>query len=148
MSEAVRSLRAGGRAPGLDARRARRLTWAACGVAAALAFVALRRLAPDADPDHALCWLRRTAHLACPTCGMTRALAALAGGDWRASLALHPMAVPLAAETAWLWARAGAALWGGGSAPRAGTLLRLAGANAAALLLLWLARLATGTLPS
>ena len=149
----ARSLGAGAPARALGPGLAPRLAWAACGVAAALAFVALafvalRRLAPDADPDHALCWLRRTAHLACPTCGLTRALAALARGEWRAALTLHPMVFPLAAEAAWLWARVGGALWGAGSAPRAQTLLRLAAANAAALLLLWLARLATGTLPS
>jgi hypothetical protein len=131
-------------AAGLGARA----VWLATGLAAAAGFVALRSLAPDADPDHALCWLRRTLHVACPTCGMTRALAALARGDWRDALAFHPLAPVIAAEAAWLWARVGAGLLG--LAPRFDErgLPRLALANAAALLALWLARLASGTLPA
>lgn len=47
------------------------------------------------------CPLARFFHLACPGCGMTRALAAIARGDVAASLELHPLAFPtLAAEAA------------------------------------------------
>jgi len=35
-------------------------------------------------------------HFPCPGCGMTRALKLLAEGDLRASLAMHPLAVPTA----------------------------------------------------
>jgi hypothetical protein len=95
-----------------------------------------------------LCALRWLAGLACPTCGLTRALGLLARGAWRESLVMHPWAAALALQ-------AGAALllwvlW------RAGRLRvrpdrwlpHAAGLNLAALVVLWLVRLATGTLPS
>lgn len=33
-------------------------------------------------------------HIRCPGCGMTRALLALLAGNWRLSLAWHPMLIP------------------------------------------------------
>jgi hypothetical protein len=93
------------------------------------------------------CALRHLAGLACPTCGLTRALALLARGAWRESLLMHPWAAALAVQAGaalLLWA-----LW------RAGRLRarpdrwipHAAGLNLAALVVLWFARLVTGTLP-
>jgi Protein of unknown function (DUF2752) len=39
-----------------------------------------------------LCPFRRLAGLRCPLCGLTRATRALARGDMRGALALHPLA--------------------------------------------------------
>ena len=40
------------------------------------------------------CGFARYFHAPCPGCGMTRAAALLLAGDWRGSLAMHPLAVP------------------------------------------------------
>jgi hypothetical protein len=130
------------------------LAWSLAGVAGALAWSALgaRAHAAGAEP---VCLLRGIAHLACPTCGMTRALALLAAGEWREALALHPWAPPFAAQVAagWAWwglvlARGASPLSALGGERRPDRWLPHAVAlNAVALLLIWLVRLATGTLP-
>ena len=54
------------------------------------------------------CVIATLCHVPCPGCGMTRALRLLAAGQVRASLQMHPLAVPvllagamLAASTVW-----------------------------------------------
>ncbi len=133
-----------------DARSlmARRAAWALCGVALVAAGLALRAWTPVSDPAHALCALRRVAGVPCATCGLTRALVLLARGEWHASFALHPMAVVLAAQLAAGWLVWGVALARRWRAMPDRWLPHAVAANAAALLLLWLARLATGTLPT
>jgi hypothetical protein len=61
----------------------------------------LRPLGPPAAITAALalvpfntCLLKRALGVPCPGCGFTRALLALARGDVRASLGLHPLALP------------------------------------------------------
>ncbi|MFI5372361.1 MAG: DUF2752 domain-containing protein, partial [Candidatus Eisenbacteria bacterium] len=93
-----------------------------------------------------VCLLRQVAHVACPTCGMTRALALLAAGDWRSALALHPWAPALAIQIVSGWALWGLALVRG-AVPLERWIPRIVALNAAALILIWLARLLTGTLP-
>src|SRR2546426_6795612 len=93
-----------------------------------------------------VCAFHRATHLACPTCGMTRSLAALARGDLATSLGLHPLGIVLVVELAALWV-----LWGRGLARREGWRIerlipRLVAANAATFALVWLARLLTGAL--
>ncbi|MBI5710263.1 MAG: DUF2752 domain-containing protein [Candidatus Eisenbacteria bacterium] len=121
--------------------------WLVCGLAAGAAWLALRAWAPGGAGGEPLCLLRSVAHVECPTCGLTRALALLARGEWRGSLALHPLALPLAVQLLAGWGAWGAALARG----RAGFLDRwLPGAvvaDACALLAVWGVRLATGTLP-
>lgn len=89
-------------------------------------------------------------HFACPGCGMTRALLALARGDVAASLAMHPLAAPtagvqiaLAIATVLVTLRRGApwaiARTRGGRAVLAATALVLA-----ADVVLWVVRLAGG----
>ncbi|HEX4959942.1 MAG TPA: DUF2752 domain-containing protein [Thermoanaerobaculia bacterium] len=101
--------------------------------------------APSGDPAQAVCLLRRLFHLPCPGCGLTRAFACLAKGEWSAAVALHPLAPVLAAELILGWAA-----WGIGIvsqrrlAVRFDTLLLV---HAAAFVALWLGRVATGTLP-
>ena len=67
------------------------------------AWAALAHAMPSDDPAFTLCLFRRMTHHDCPTCGMTRALALLARGDVRGSLARHPLALPFAAEAMALW---------------------------------------------
>jgi hypothetical protein len=123
------------------------LAWAVCGAAAAAAMLALRVWVPAAGTADPICLFERVTGVGCATCGMTRAFALLARGDWPASLALHPMAPVLAAQVV-----AGWLAWGLGMARRwrrmpERWIPHAVAVDAAALLALWLARLATGTLP-
>ncbi len=117
-------------------------------MAGALAFAVLRAVTPPPAASAApFCPLRFLLGIPCPGCGMTRALAHLARGEWRPALALHPLAPLVAAELAMGWAAAGLAL-----ARRAAGRLRawvppILAADAALLVALWAGRLATGTWP-
>lgn len=42
-----------------------------------------------------LCWFRRVTGLACPSCGGTRMVAAIASGDWAAAVAFNPLLLAL-----------------------------------------------------
>jgi hypothetical protein len=42
------------------------------------------------------CTFAKMFHRPCPGCGMTRAIDLLLIGEWRASLHMHPLAVPMA----------------------------------------------------
>jgi hypothetical protein len=119
--------------------------WAMAGLGGAAGLVLLHFWTPSGDPAHAICLLRRVFHLPCPGCGMTRAFAALAKGDWPAAVALHPLAPVVAAELVLGWVVWGLALRRPVRLPlRVDSLLL---ANLAALVALWLGRVATGTLP-
>jgi hypothetical protein len=140
-------------------RWAPRLTWLVAGVTGVIGASLLGASAHTLAGDP-VCLLRRIAHVPCPTCGMTRALALLVAGDWRGALTLHPWAPVIALEIGAGWALWGATLmrtprpgrgvlaglarWGAALEPRLPQVVAL---NAAALLALWLVRLATGTLP-
>jgi len=124
-------------------RRAR--AWAAAGLVGIAGLAVFHVWTPSGDPTHAVCLLRRLFHLPCPGCGMTRAFAALAKGDWSTAVALHPLAPVLAAELVLGWVA-----WGIALASRLRPAFRLDGlllGNLAALVALWLGRVATGTLP-
>jgi len=95
---------------------------------------------PPEDAAYTLCLFRRLTHLPCPTCGMTHALALLAKGDWRGSLARHPLGLPFAAELVLLWLLAALALRRG-YRPSAARVRMLVFANAAVFLGAWVARL-------
>ena len=120
--------------------------WLLTGFLGLAGLAVLHLWTPSGDPSSALCLSRRLLHLPCPGCGMTRAFAHLAKGEWGAAVADHPLAPVLALEFILGWA-----IWG---AMAAGRPLRLPVrvetllvANAAALCALWLGRIATGTLP-
>jgi hypothetical protein len=123
------------------------LAWLAAGFALATLFAGLAWFAPRLAGDDPVCALRRLAGVPCPTCGLTRALAALAAGDWRYSLALHPWALALVLQAVAAWG-----LWAAWLAGRLRLrpdrwLPRVAVLNVAALGTLWLARLVAGFLP-
>ena len=138
--------------PALHAPRARWGSlwgaWALCGVAAAGAGLALRAWTPVDDPALALCSLRRIVHIGCATCGLTRALAALAQGHLAASLRLHPMAAVLVIELAAAWGWWGHALARGPRDLDQRWIPWAIALNAAAFLLMWIVRLLTGTIPA
>jgi hypothetical protein len=121
--------------------------WALAGVAGLAALAVLHSWVPPASAAFAICPLRRFTGLPCPGCGMTRAFAHLAKGEWTAAVHDHPLAPALAAELALLWAA-----WGGAAAGLlrpvrfAATELPLL-AHLAVMVALWLGRMATGTLP-
>ena len=94
-----------------------------------------------------MCLSRRFFHMPCPGCGLTRAFAHLAKGEWPAALADHPLAPVLAAEMGLAWLAWGAALWDRLPLRRPLPIDLVVLANAAVLCALWLGRLATGTLP-
>jgi hypothetical protein len=117
-----------------------------------LGALVFRAWTPSPDPATAVCLSRRLFHLPCPGCGVTRAFAEMAKGEWRAAFVLHPLAPLLALELAAGWLLWGWLLWGrrlgrrwpGGSGRLLDTVLW---GHAAAFLALWLGRAATGTLP-
>lgn len=133
---------------GPDARRWSGLGgWALAGAAGVAAFLVLRVWVPSEDAGFALCPLRRFTGLPCPGCGMTRAFAHLAKGEWSAAIRDHPLAPLLAAELGLLWTA-----WGGAAAglPRLPIWSKpelAALGHLAVLVAVWLGRMATGTLP-
>jgi hypothetical protein len=129
----------------VGSRRGAWLVWLAAGAALALAWVAMAGSHPEGGEP--LCALRRVGGPACPTCGVTRALALLARGAWRESLALHPWAAALVLQLLCAWALWAAWLAGRLRARPDRWAPHALAANVAALAVLWLARLATGTLP-
>jgi len=121
--------------------------WAAAGLAGAAAFAILHAFQPPSADAFLLCPLRRLLGIPCPGCGMTRALAHLAKGEWRAAVALHPLAPLLAAELALGWMAAGLAAAGWLGTRWRAWLPDVLGAHAALFVALWAGRLATGTWP-
>ena len=62
------------------------------------------------------CAIATLFHMACPSCGMTRALALAAAGDVAGSLRLHPLAVPALVATALVAVSTVRAAWATGNA--------------------------------
>lgn len=121
-------------------------TWALAGLAGIAGLALLHVWVPDPDPARALCFSRRFLSLPCPGCGLTRAFAHLAKGEWSAALTAHPFAPLFAVE-----ALAGWLVWGMSlrrPLPRPDNWIApVALGHLAVLCALWLGRLSTGTLP-
>ena len=126
-----------------------RYWWATgLGLVALLLALAFWDPATAGGPD--LCLFHRVTGVACPACGLTRAAAALAHGELRASLHWHPLVLLLAAEAAFFWLAWGVALRGRSrNLPALRRLApRVAIGTGSLLLLVWIVRLASGTLPA
>ncbi|HZF12779.1 MAG TPA: DUF2752 domain-containing protein [Thermoanaerobaculia bacterium] len=134
--------------------------WAVAGMLGAAGLLLLHVWAPSDDIRYSICLWRRLLGIPCPGCGMTRALAHLAKGEWRAALAVHPLSPLIAGELVLGWIAWGAAAFGiprsPGRLPRPSRLPRWLGpqglaalllANVALLTALWMGRLAAGALP-
>jgi hypothetical protein len=121
--------------------------WLLAGLVGAAGLAVLHVWHPSDDPATAFCLSRRLFHLPCPACGMTRAFALLAKGEWSAAFTLHPFAPVLALEMILGWLG-----WGAALALRRPLRLPvrieiLTAAHVGVLLALWVGRAATGTLP-
>jgi len=131
----------------LLARRSPLVWWAGAGAVGLLSALALRNISLPQGPEATVCFVRRFTGFSCPGCGMTRAFAALARGAWREAWGLHPLSFAVLAELLTGWV-----LWGVWLARGRAPLSRRAvnavlAANAVALLAVWAARWALGTLP-
>jgi hypothetical protein len=109
--------------------------------------VVLHYWVPPGGASFILCPFRRLTGLPCPGCGMTRAFAHLAKGEWSAAVRDHPLAPFLAAELCIGWVS-----WSLPAARRlrAATVARmdrLALWHLLALTLAWVGRMAAGALP-
>jgi len=124
------------------ALRHRLIVWSPLAVVGALLAV------PLSDEGPTICPFALSTGMACPGCGMTRAASALVRADLGSALAFHPLipAVAVLAATGWVWyllRRSGRVQ------PMSNRMLNgiLIG-TALALVAVWVARLATGTLPA
>ena len=128
-------------------RKAGAAGWIAAGLAGAAGLFLLRFWVPPPGPAFTICLLRRFAGLPCPGCGMTRAFAHLAKGEWAAAMVDHPFAFLLAAELGLAWLAWGGALVRGRPVRMPPWFERAALAHVLVLAAFWLGRLSTGTLP-
>lgn len=121
--------------------------WALAGLAGLLGAVILHVWVPESGPEGSICFSRRVLDLPCPGCGLTRAFAHLAKGEWTAALVAHPFAPVLAIEILLIWLAWGRAALRGLPIPRPAWVERAVIAHLAVLCALWVGRLSTGTLP-
>jgi hypothetical protein len=138
--------------------------WWATGLGLVALFLAFAFWDPAMAGGPDLCLFHRLTGIACPACGLTRAAAALAQGRLAESWRWHPLFGLLAAEAALFWLAWGVALRRArtsraladtpatAAGPELTALRRLAPRAAFAtgvlLLLVWIVRLTTGTLPA
>ena len=121
--------------------------WALAGAGGVAAALVLHVWVPSNDPRFAICALRRLTGLPCPGCGMTRAFAHLAKGEWSAAVHDHPLAPLLAVELLLAWAAWGLAAAGLTRLPALAKPELAALGHLAVLVAVWLGRMAAGTLP-
>ena len=121
--------------------------WALAGLVGLLGAVILHVWVPGSGPEGSICFSRRVLDLPCPGCGLTRAFAHLAKGEWTAALIAHPLAPVLAVEILLIWLAWGRAALRGLPVPRPVWVERAVIAHLAVLCALWVGRLSTGSLP-
>ncbi len=121
-------------------------SWALAGLAGLAGFAVLHLWVPDPSPARAFCLSRRFLDLPCPGCGLTRAFAHLAKGEWSAAMVDHPLAPVLALEAVAVWIAWGVLILHRADF-RQDWIGRAAVVHIAVLCVIWIGRLATGTLP-
>ncbi|HEV8237897.1 MAG TPA: DUF2752 domain-containing protein [Thermoanaerobaculia bacterium] len=132
----------------LASPRTQLLLWLGLGAAGAALFFAAGWIGLPSGPVYTVCAFRRLTGIPCPGCGLTRAMAALARGELLLALHFHPFAPLVLAEAAALWAAIGNAIVRQRPLMLPSRLLeRIVIWQTAAFIVLWVGRLATGTLP-
>lgn len=121
--------------------------WVLAGLAALGGFLFFRVWVPAPGVQNTVCLLRRLSGLPCPGCGMTRAFAHLAKGEWTAAASDHLLAFGLAAELGLAWLVWGVALARRRQVGMPSWFERAVLAHVAVLVAFWLGRVSTGTLP-
>lgn len=121
-----------------------RLVWAVTAVVAA-AVVALRLWVPG-DEAPGLCPIRTCTGVACPGCGLTRAVAHLIRGDFAAMWAMHPLAPLIVVEGVVALAIAHLAARRRVRVPPA-AVAAVGAVHIALLVVVWVARFVAGSLP-
>lgn len=121
--------------------------WVLAGLAALGGFLLFRSWIPAPGAQNTVCLLRRLSGLPCPGCGLTRAFAHLAKGEWSAAASDHPFAFVFAAELGVAWLAWGTALARRRPVRSPAWLESAVLAHLAVLVAFWLGRVSTGTLP-
>lgn len=111
-----------------------------------VAAIALAAINPS-DSSPTICGFANCTGVACPGCGMARAVGQLVRGNVAAALRYHPLILLVVAEllgawTIWMAHRAGWIEW-----RHRRWVDVVIGATAALLILVWIVRLATGSAP-
>lgn len=125
-----------------------RLAWALAGLGGLAGGLLFAVWTPEGGPENSICLFRRSTGIPCPGCGLTRAFAALAKGEWAAALDLHAFSYLVAAQLAVAWLVVGWWLFLRRRVPpQPPWLTPVFLVQVAAYLAYWTGRLATGTLP-
>ena len=90
--------------------RRRLALWLGSGALALAGFFLLGWIQLPSGPAFSICAFRRMTGIPCPGCGMTRAVSALARGQFLLALHFHPFAPLLLAEAGAAWAAIGRAV--------------------------------------
>ena len=122
------------------------LAWSSAGLLGGLALLLFAWGGASLPGGGGICLSARLG-LACPGCGLTRSIVALIQGDLGASISYHPLGPVIAVQIGIAWGYWGACLAGWVEAPSGGWLQRVIFVQLAALLVIWIGRAATGTLP-
>lgn len=114
---------------------------------APVAVLGLMTMASPSDDGPTICPMALLTGVACPGCGMSRAIAWMFRGDLQQSVAYHPLAplVVIIAAIGVVWALG--RRFRGWRRPRTAALNSGLVVLAVLLMAVWLARLASGTLP-
>lgn len=122
-------------------------SWVLAGLAGLAGALFLHVWVPIPGAKNSLCVLRRFTGIPCPGCGMSRAFAHLAKGEWAAAAHDHLFAYPLAAELLVVWLAWAVLLARRRPVQAPASLDRWTLGHLAVLVAFWLGRAATGTLP-
>lgn len=130
-------------------RNRQALVWAAMGIAGLSGLAILHFWVPSGGAESSICLFRRVSGIPCPGCGMTRAFAHLAKGEWAEAARDHPFSFLLAAEMGFFYLAWGLSLLRGipWRAPRQEILNPLVIGHLLVLGVYWVYRFAAGTLP-
>ena len=132
------------RIPNQSRLRTQRTIWIIGLILGASVSLVLAYAGPGSD---SICLIKLSTGTACPGCGMTRATSALLRGDLANTWRLHPLAPVLAIQAVVLWVIWGWLLFRHRAPIDEAMLLQILIGNSGLMLVVWIVRLAKGTLP-